>query len=464
MRRLVYRDWIERARSRVQLTLKLARLIRQHRAANVPILAPGLRTAANGDGDDRKVRATGISLGGWFAAPHTPNMALRLYPRLRLDIGWTSLLRAALMQRAPAAEASARAIASFFAPARTVIGLSVRTLFDAVLRIRRPVPGEAIVMSGINVDGMARIATGHGLRIVAVDVGLDTLAPPPGALLRACSENGASICVVTQLYGSVTPIADAAALRAKGVFVVEDCAQAFAGRFYRGSPDADVSLFSFGPIKRATALGGGVAVVRDSAVAKSIAELLASYPALPPRWFRRRACKLLLMKALSTPVLFGALHRALCWFGRDSDTVIGGALRGFPRGDLLAAIRKQPPPHLLALLARRLQEPHDITARHRSVGYAFELQLGRDCQQHSHWLVPVLFNDPDQARAKLLAQGWDATRGATSLRALDPRACPNAARLMRYVLYVPHPVHLSERQRARLAAAVSACSVTNPLG
>ena len=39
------------------------------------------------------------------------------------------------------------------------------------------------------------------------------------------------------------------AARERGLLVIEDCAQAYDGTGYRGHPESDVSLFSFGPIK-----------------------------------------------------------------------------------------------------------------------------------------------------------------------------------------------------------------------
>ncbi|KAK1748929.1 hypothetical protein QTG54_000868 [Skeletonema marinoi] len=43
----------------------------------------------------------------------------------------------------------------------------------------------------------------------------------------------------------------------------EDCAQCYSGSGYTGSSFANASFFSFGPIKTATALGGGLAVLRS---------------------------------------------------------------------------------------------------------------------------------------------------------------------------------------------------------
>lgn len=52
-----------------------------------------------------------------------------------------------------------------------------------------------------------------------------------------------------------------------GLLLWEDCAQVFTGLGgYLGYRDSDATFFSFGVIKRATALGGGVARVRDASV------------------------------------------------------------------------------------------------------------------------------------------------------------------------------------------------------
>lgn len=52
-----------------------------------------------------------------------------------------------------------------------------------------------------------------------------------------------------------------------GLLLWEDCAQVFTGLGgYLGHQESDAAFFSFGVIKRATALGGGVARIRDAAV------------------------------------------------------------------------------------------------------------------------------------------------------------------------------------------------------
>lgn len=63
----------------------------------------------------------------------------------------------------------------------------------------------------------------------------------------------------------MTPVAGVASRH--GLLLWEDCAQVFTGLAgYLGHPESDAAFFSFGVIKRATALGGGVARIRDATV------------------------------------------------------------------------------------------------------------------------------------------------------------------------------------------------------
>ena len=181
---------------------------------------------------------------------------LSMHVRLKLDISWPALCKAVAGWHSSGREldiAESR-IQDFWPNRHVVIAASARTVFDALLSELALDPGEPIVMSAVNIQNMADIAVAHGLRIVPVDIDPKRLTPPPGALLEAQAKTNARLCVVAQLFGSVGRIDDGEELRRRGVFVIEDAAQAFAGRFHRGSQLVDASLFSFGPIKRCTAL------------------------------------------------------------------------------------------------------------------------------------------------------------------------------------------------------------------
>ncbi len=378
--------------------------------------------------------------------------------RLRFDIDWWSLLWA-LLSLPPSkkgVEGPAHQFRRFHPGKTSVASLSVRTLFDAVLSELPSEPGDKILMSAVNIRDMFDIAAAHGYVIQCVDIDPETLAPPAGALLRAQRQSRAKVCVIGQLYGSVNRIREAAELRERGVFVVEDAAQSFGRDYHDGDPDADCSLFSFGPIKRYTALGGGIGVLTDKDLAARIEERLLSYPKKTGGWFRRRAMKYIALKLLSNPVPYWFLIRALDWAGRDPDLTVGRFARGFSGQTLATAIRYQPPERMLVLMARRIFSSGDETERQmksRAVLKSLDAnmsRIGSRSDKHAHWLLPVHLTDSEAAVRTLRACGFDATRGATSLCVHDDKAAPNAAHLLDHVVYVPSPAEMNEPSRRRL--------------
>ena len=60
--------------------------------------------------------------------------------------------------------------------------------------------------------------------------------------------------------------------------LLEDCAEAFQGLCYTGDPRVDMSFFSFGTIKHATAFGGAVCVVKDLEEAAKMRDLEKQHP------------------------------------------------------------------------------------------------------------------------------------------------------------------------------------------
>lgn len=389
-----------------------------------------------------------------------------MHSRLKFDIGWGPLLWTALGAPVSQArhDAAQQDLENFWPDRHIVIGLSERTLFDALLSELALPRGDSVLMSGINIRNMADIVSAHGLNIAAADIDPVTLAPPPGALLEAQARTNARLCLVAQLYGSVNRIADAPSLRERGVLIVEDAAQGFAGPSYLGDPEADVSLFSFGPIKRRTALGGGIAAFRDAALASRVKQRLAAHTPRTETWLRQRALKYLLLKTLTGPALYSAVISAIKLTGKDPDSLIGEAARGFSGSNLIDAIRGRPPRRMIALMARQVcstcaQSERQSTCRDflRALPEAMT-SLGKAAQQHAFWLVPLRCADPASAIRYLRQRGFDATRGTTSLRALDPASASNADTLMKEVVYIPHPAGLSQRQRKRLAKALTDCA------
>ncbi|MEO7318884.1 MAG: DegT/DnrJ/EryC1/StrS family aminotransferase [Chthoniobacteraceae bacterium] len=364
-----------------------------------------------------------------------------MQPRHKLDIAVADLLSVF----APVFDApqtlSAEAAMRFGGERPAVVGFSARTLFDAALTALEIPAGSGAIMSAVNIETMFTIAESHELKVTGLDLAMGTLLPSPQALEAALRATAARLVVIAQLYGAVSPLNEFADVcRRHGAMLIEDASQAFSGDFHKGDPDADISLFSFGPIKRATALGGAVAAMRSREHAAAMEAILARWPVKPERWLRMRALKIAGLKAISPPLIYGLLLRLIALLRKDADALIGRAARGFGPGDILTQIRFQPPRSLLRLLARRLGQRHDVRQRGELPGDFGKSVVvpGMRAQKHAHWLMPVLCNDPAEFVARARRQGVDATRGATSLRAFgDPRETPAAHDLIRRVVYWP---------------------------
>lgn len=92
-------------------------------------------------------------------------------PRLKLDIGFKDLLSVFMSVAEDEASLRLDVAHSFGGDRPVVIGLSVRTLFDAALTTLIPsLKARSIVMSAVNIETMALIAESHGLTVHAVDI------------------------------------------------------------------------------------------------------------------------------------------------------------------------------------------------------------------------------------------------------------------------------------------------------
>ena len=364
-----------------------------------------------------------------------------MQPRLKLDIGFDDLLSVFTPLPASPQKLKEEIAARFGGERPVVAGFSARTLFDAALTALNLPAGGTAIMSAVNIETMFTIAESHALKVKALDISTATLLPSPQDLDAALRATAARVVVIAQLYGAVSPLDQIADVcRRHTAVLIEDAAQAFCGDFHKGDRDADISLFSFGPIKRATALGGALAVVRSRKHAAAMEAILARWPVKAERSLRMRALKIAALKAISHPSIYGLLIRMIALAGKDPDAVIGRAARGFEAGDILQQIRFQPPRTLLRLLARRLGQRHEMRLRSELAG-DFEkgsVAPGLSAQKQAHWLMPVLCGDPDEFVARARRRGIDATRGATSLRAFgDPLETPMAHELIRRVVYWP---------------------------
>ena len=392
-----------------------------------------------------------------------------MIPRGRIDIGWPDLAAGALACAAPGRRADEEArLQSLWSPSGdAVVCLSVRSGLDTLLAALAWPPGTEVLVSAITIRDMVRIVQEHGLVPVPVDLDMDTLAVTTRSLSRALSPRTKAV-LVAHLFGSRMPLEHVARFaRAHGLLLIEDCAQSFTGLGYRGSEASDVSMFSFGPIKTSTALGGALLRIRDGALRARMQAVQAAYP-VQGRWgFFTRVLRFSVLRLLMQRPAYTLLCAACRLRGRSHDEVISLSARGFSGPDFFANIRRRPSLPLLKLLRRRLVRFDGVRVARRSAAAEVVLSLapgvprpGREATCHSYWAFPIHTQAPDDVVRRLWERGFDATRGTWSLYCLPaPAAGPHleataAREAMRGIVYLPVYPEVGARDLERLAATI----------
>lgn len=400
-----------------------------------------------------------------------------MWSRIRLDVAWSDLAWTLLHCALPARRSSAQErLERRWCPEGGALAChSLRSGYDLLLAALDWPAGSEVLYSALNVKGMVKIAEAHGLSPVPVDLELDTMGPRLSDVERAVGERSRAI-VVAHLFGTRLDLDPLIAVaRRHGLLVIEDCAQAFAGDGFRGHPEADVSMFSFGPLKTATALGGALLQVRDPALLARMRALQATHPVQTRRSLALRALKFAALKALTWPWLFGSVVRGFRRLGRDYEDPIADSVRGVARLGSARKLRRRPCAPQLALLERRLRrfDGSGLDARRRAGEALRDRTRGlvplpaQANPRHDYWVFPILVERPAEAIAALRSAGFDASglpRSRTVAVPVDrPELDPATARdtLARLVVLPCYPeMPDSERDRlvevlARIVAATS---------
>ncbi len=374
-----------------------------------------------------------------------------MIPRKRLDISWSGIGLALLgcFRRQPPHVGQALVQKALHSDDKfTLATMSVRSGFDMLLRLLQLPPGSEVITSAITIPDMVKILLHHKLVPVPIDIDIDTCAVQVEQLKDAIGPRTKMI-LIAHLFGTRMPMDEIAAVaQAHQLTLVEDCAQAYAADGYTGHPDSDVSLFSFGFIKTATAISGALLYFKSQQMRDSLQTMQSNYPVQPNRTYRKKIYKCFLIQLCGLSLINAGFYYVSRLFGTTHDRVLDRWARGFPGGQLIAKLRMQPGYPLLHYLAYRLTH-YKRTGLDKRIENACtlcsllppHLLVGNGASFHVHWLFPVLSDDPEKLVQALWSAGFDATRGGTSLYAVEggataPRA-RNAQRIMSHVVYLP---------------------------
>jgi dTDP-4-amino-4,6-dideoxygalactose transaminase len=324
-----------------------------------------------------------------------------------------------------------------------------------------------VIFSALNVKGMVRIVKEAGLVPVPVDLDLAHMGPSLERLKAAITPRS-RVFVAAHLFGTrleLDPLFELA--RARGIVAVEDCAQAFNGRDYPGSRAAALSMFSFGPIKTATALGGALIRVGPKALRDKMRAIHDTYRLQPENKHRKRIVQFIGLKlATSRPVL-GAIFRFYKARGKDYEDSLADKVRDVAPLKTANNLRFQPSATMLYLMNRRLAQfdMQQVKARQAKGERLRDLIDGAAVlpaqanAHHDYWVFPLLVSEPRKFIEALRAEGFDAADLPRSQHIAAPADRPGlepvtAAKAMKDLIVVPCYDTMPDRELMRQAEVI----------
>lgn len=406
-----------------------------------------------------------------------------MWARARLHISWPDLAYGLKSCVATPARATLRSRCESYwsEDGDTLTCFSVRSGFDLALQALDLPEGSEILFSALNVKGMIKIARRHGLVPVPVDLDIEHMGPSVEAMERAITPRTRAI-VVAHLFGTrldLDSVVDLA--RRKGLLFLEDCAQAFDGHHYAGHPGAQVAMFSFGPLKTATALGGALLRVQDPELRARMRAIQAGYPRQSRGPYLKRVLKFAGLKVITSRPVFGLINRVFRARGKDYEDSVSNSVRGVAKLGKNKQLRFQPSNAMLAMLDRRLRLWRDgsLAARTATGEELHELLADRVLQPatanriHTYWVFPILVDEPLKMIRRLRDEGFDGANLPRSQAVAAPEDRPELApdtasgalsRLLILPCYPGMPRAELEREASVVVAALGEEPTDSPKG
>ena len=396
---------------------------------------------------------------------------IKVYPRKKLDISFRNILYGIIcsFNYFSSRLLLKKKIQSIWSGHNTAVGLSVRTMFDALLCVEKFQKDSEIIMSGITIPDMVKIVQAHGLNVVPVDIEMDSLEIDKSSLENAITDKTVMI-VIAHLFGSrmnMKPIYNICKNR-PDIMIIEDCAQAYCGMddYVMGS-ETDVSLFSFGSIKSITALGCAIGFFKNYEKSRSIEMILNKYRILSNTMFFKKLIKYLFLTILTQPHVYGIFIKMSRIFKIDYDSIIINSIRNFRNENFLKAIRNQPSNSQLQFLYYRItRTTKNHFQRRKNAGDYIKSKLqgvkmhGIKNETHTYWLFPIKTSKRDILVEELIDNGFDATFTSTQLIPIKSSKTEiktpfNCKKYMNETIYLPVYETITRNQLHKLAHIVN---------
>ena len=368
----------------------------------------------------------------------------------RLDISWGQLIKIifSLNSSGNRDEISKEISRTWSAEDENFVCLSVRTGFDLLLRTLNFPAGSEIISSAVTIPDMFKIMNKNNFKIVPIDINIENLQIDYDKISEKINDN-TRIIIVVNIFGvkhDINRIKEI--IGERKIIIIEDCAQLFTQTKEERPKLSDISMYSFGTIKSATAFGGGILNFKDIELCKKLKEEHSKYPVQETSVFRKKVFKLTLLKMLSGSFAFALIFRLFKIFGSDIDQYLYKSTRGF-QGDMFKKIAHQPTIKLLKALNYRLKTyNYDIVKTNIEHGKKMTEILsdkflipGYKSEYYSYWVFPVASLKLKEVFKNFRKDGYFLSdkHGITSYNLFtgEDHNLKNADRLMNEVVYLP---------------------------
>jgi len=345
-----------------------------------------------------------------------------VWARVKLKIGWSDLaytLYSALL--GGNRERLSQELEKYWSSkGEALVCFSVRGGFDLLLQAMlaegRLEEGDEVMFSALNVKQMVRAVERLNLVPVPVDLDLDDMSPSMAAAERGVNSR-TKLFVVAHLFGARVDLRPSYEFSQKhNILLIEDCAQAYDGSINRGSEFADIAMFSFGPIKTKTCLGGAVLSIKDVTLRERMREILATYNVQSNFDHAKRAVVFAALKIITTRPMFWLLDRAFRLKGRSFDEGLSNAVRDVAKQKTPKQLRRQCSAALLRLMLRRLKQDVSQELEDRTrLGRKLKSLIGphgflpaTKSTYHDYWVFPAIVENPQATISALRKAGFDA--------------------------------------------------------
>jgi len=305
--------------------------------------------------------------------------------------------------------------------------LCVRTALDLYLTVKAFPPGSEVLMSAVNIPDMAMIVRHHKLKVVPVDINLETFEPKAELMKKLVTSKTVAI-LVAHLCGRWINMEPIVAIAIEyNLVLIEDCAESFCGFSKTGHPQTDLALFSFGVIKFLTSFGGAIAKIKKSDDFVKMNNLHYQYPVQSGTTYLKKVLKYSVMFSILQTWPMPQLIQFSRQMGKDWKDTFVSFVRGFP-SDLIPNIRYQPSSPLISVMAHKHQsfDKSDFDLQGIKGDYLLTKlgsalhAIGTKVEFNNYWLFPVISEQPDLLVKCLGVLGVDAYRGATQLKVVEP--------------------------------------------